>query len=173
MSDDPRKPVVNIADVPLRDFGNGGAFAAKIGSFGRTIGLSGLGASVTVVEPGKRAYPFHVHHQTHEMFIILEGEGTYRFGGESYPIKANDVLAAPIGGPEFAHQIINTGTTTLRYLAISANFVGGDVVEYPDSNKFSVSSRFNRETMTSALRFVGRAETSLAYWDGEDIGEEQ
>jgi len=157
----------------LRDFGNGGTFAAKIGSFGRTIGLSGLGVSLTVVEPGKRAYPFHVHHQTHEMFVVLEGEGTYRFGDQSYPIKANDVLAAPIGGAEFAHQIINTGTAALRYLAISANFVGGDVVEYPDSNKFSVSSRFNRETMKSALRFVGRTETSLDYWDGEDIGEKE
>lgn len=121
---DTPKPVMNVADVPLRDFGNGGAFAARIGSFGRTIGLSGLGVSLTVVEPGKRAYPFHVHHQTHEMFVILEGEGAYRFGDQSYPIKANDVLAAPIGGPEFAHQIINTGTTALRYLAISANFVG-------------------------------------------------
>ena len=171
MADIP-KPIINIADGPLRDFSHGKAFAAKVGSFGQTIGLSGLGVALTVVEPGKRAYPFHVHHQTHEMFIILEGEGTYRFGAESYPIKANDVLAAPVGGPEFAHQIINTGTTALRYLAVSANSVGGDVVEYPDSNKFAVSSRFNRETRTSALRFVGRVETSLAYWDGEDIGEE-
>lgn len=165
------KPILNLADVPLHDVGQGEAFAAKIGSFGQTIGLSCLGVSLTVVEPGKRAYPFHVHHQTHEMFIILEGKGTYRFGGQSYPIKTNDVLAAPVGGPEVAHQIINTGTRALRYLAISANSVGGDVVEYPDSNKFSVSSRFDRETRKSALRFVGRTETSLNYWDGEDVGE--
>ena len=29
------------------------------------------------------------------MFIVLAGEGTYRFGPDSYPIKAGDVLGAP------------------------------------------------------------------------------
>ena len=52
-----------------------------------------------------------------ELFIILEGEGTYRFGDESYPVKAGDVLGAPAGGSETAHQIINTGTVPLRYFA--------------------------------------------------------
>ena len=63
---------------------------------------------------------------------MLEGEGTYRFGAESYPIKANDVLAAPTGGAEVAHQIVNTGATPLKYLGISANSAGSDVVEYPE-----------------------------------------
>ena len=87
-----------------------------------------------VVEPGKKAFPFHAHHVTQELFVILEGEGTYRFGDESYPVKAGDVCAAPTGGPEVAHQIVNTGKTALKYLGISANPTGiGDVVEYPDS----------------------------------------
>ena len=34
MSEQP-KPVINIADVPLRENTHGEAFAAKIGSFGR------------------------------------------------------------------------------------------------------------------------------------------
>ncbi len=166
MADTP-KPVMNIADVPLRENKHGDKFAAKIGSFGAMIG-SKIGAMLHVVEPGKKAFPFHAHHVTQELFVILEGEGTYRFGAESYPIKAGDVCAAPTGGPEVAHQIINTGTTTLKYLGISANPTGiGDVVEYPDSGKFAVSSRYDWTTGKSGLRYVGRPDTSLDYWDGE------
>ena len=32
------KPVINLADVPLRDNGHGDKFEAKVGSFGRAIG---------------------------------------------------------------------------------------------------------------------------------------
>ncbi len=126
------KPVMNIADVPLRDNAHGETFEAKIGSFGRTIGSTGIGVMLHVVEPGKAAFPFHAHHQTHELFVILEGEGTYRLGTESYPVKAGDVLAAPTGGPEAAHQIINTGAAPLKYLGISASPGTTEVVEYPD-----------------------------------------
>ncbi len=167
MADAP-KPVMNIADVPLRDNKHGDTFEAKIGSFGNMIGSTGIGVMLHVVEPGKKAFPFHAHHMTQELFVILEGEGTYRFGSESYPIKAGDVCAAPTGSAEVAHQIINTGSKTLKYLGISANPGRlGDVVEYPDSGKFAVSSRYDWQTGKSGLRYVGRKENSLDYWDGE------
>ncbi|MBU1175493.1 MAG: cupin domain-containing protein [Alphaproteobacteria bacterium] len=162
------RPVINLDDVELRDNAHGEAFAARIGSFAGRIGMTGMGAMLHVVAPGKRAFPFHAHHMTQELFIILEGEGTYRFGDKEYPIRANDVLAAPNGGAEVAHQIVNTGTAPLKYLGISANSVGGDVVEYPDSGKFAVSSRFDWSTMSGGVRYVGRQESSLDYWDGEE-----
>ncbi len=168
MNDKTLKPVINLADVPLRDSGNGKGFHAKTGSFGRLIGSTGIGVNLHVVEPGKKAFPFHAHHQTHELFLILEGEGSYRFGAETYPVKAGDVLAAPTGGAEVAHQLVNTGTTTLKYLGISANPGNSDVVEYPDSGKFAVSSRFDWATGKSGLRYVGRQQNSLDYWDGEE-----
>jgi len=162
------KPVINIADVPLRDGGNGKAFKAKIGSFGHLIGSKGIGVMVTVVEPGEKAFPFHVHHVKAELFVILEGEGTYRFGDERYPIKAGDVCAAPAGGPEFAHQIINTGTTVLKYLGIS-DASDTEVVEYPDSGKFAALSRFNwSNPAAGGIRYIGRKENSLDYFDGEE-----
>lgn len=37
-------------------------------------------------------------------------------------------------GPAFAHQLVNTGKTVLRYLCISANMTP-DVCFYPDSGK--------------------------------------
>jgi uncharacterized cupin superfamily protein len=166
------KPVIGLDDVPLREMSHGEGFSARLGSFGSSIGLTGLGAMLHVVEPGKRAFPFHAHHQTQEMFVILQGEGTYRFGAERYPVKAGDVLAAPAGGPEVAHQLINTGTNTLKYLGISANSGNSDVCEYPDSGKFAVTSRYDWASQSGGVRFIGRKEATLDYWDGEDIGEE-
>jgi uncharacterized cupin superfamily protein len=160
-------PVINIAEVPLQELAYGETFQAKIGSFGRMIGSTRIGVMLHVVEPGKRAFPYHVHHQTEELFIVLEGEGTYRFGKASYPVKAGDVLAAPTGGPEVAHQVINTGTKTLKYLGVSANSVGVDVMEYPDSGKFAVTSRYDYNTDKSAFDYIGRTQNSLGYWEGE------
>jgi uncharacterized cupin superfamily protein len=52
MSDTQR--VVNLADVPLKDSGNGKSFQARIGRIGPMLGLTGLGCTLTVVAPGKR-----------------------------------------------------------------------------------------------------------------------
>jgi uncharacterized cupin superfamily protein len=139
MSNEAKKPIVNIADVPLHAMRDRGKFGGKWGRIGPMIGSPGIGCAVLVVPPGKRAWPFHVHHANHELFVILEGEGDYRFGGDTYPVKAGDVLAAPAGGPEFAHQIVNTGKSDLRYLALST-MTEPEVVEYPDSGKFAVTS---------------------------------
>lgn len=162
-----QKPTINLADVTLQDVGNGRGFAAKVGSFGDQIGLTGIGLMLHVVEPGKKAFPFHVHHQIHEAFLILEGEGEYRFGPERYPVKEGDVLAAPTGGPENAHQIINTGNRTLKYLGMSTA-ADTEVVEYPDSGKFGVTSRFDWATMSGGVRHLGKPGTSLGYYDGEE-----
>lgn len=71
------------------------------------------------------------------MFFILEGEGELRFGDARYPSRRNDVIACPTGGAEVAHQIINTGTVELRYLAVS-NLVDVEACEFPDSGKLMV-----------------------------------
>ena len=161
------KPVINITDVPLRHNGHGEKFAAEIGSFGRAIGSTGIGCMLHVVPPGKRAFPYHNHHGMHELFLVLEGEGEYRFGKETYPVRAGDVLAAPAGGAETAHQLVNTGAKDLKYLGISTS-VATEVVEYPDSGKFAVTSRYDWSNPgAGGIRFIGRAETGIGYWDGE------
>ena len=108
-----------------------------------------------------------------EMFIILEGEGIYRFGDQRYPIKAGSVLGAPAGGQDTAHQIINTGTTPLRYYGISTMSLA-DVCEYPDSGKFGVFSRHTRNPYDhSTIRHLQHLDhKGVDYWDGEPGSEE-
>jgi len=162
------KPVMNLADVSLSEWQHGEKFTAKIGSFARNIGAKQLGCMLTVVPPGKAAFPYHVHHANEEMFLILAGSGEYRFGDKTYPVRAGDVLSAPAGGPELAHQIVNTGSEELRYLGIST-MLSPEAVEYPDSGKFAIWSRPHPsgDRAKLGLRFIGRREMSINYWDGE------
>ena len=157
-------PIVNIDDVPLMDRGHGEKFAVKWGRVGPLVGSTGLGCGVHVVPPGKRAFPFHRHHVTDEMFFILSGTGAYRVGDHTHPLRAGDFVGAPAGGE--AHQIINTGADDLRYLAFST--IGSvDVVDYPDSGKIAVAAGIkNADFKTATYAKVGRMQAA-DYYDGE------
>lgn len=162
-------PVINLDDVPLFELRQGEIFEAKLGRIAPLIGSTGLGCMLTIVPPGKRAFPFHHHHATHEMFFILEGKGEYRFGAQTFSVKPGDVLAAPAGSAGEPHQIINTGDRELRYLGLSTNRrEQPEIVEYPDSNKFAViSGAPDGSPMTAPFRFIGRHDGAVDYWDGE------
>jgi uncharacterized cupin superfamily protein len=163
------KPVVNLADVPLRDGGNGAKFVAQLGRIGALIGAQKLGCQLHIVPAGKQAFPRHAHHVNEEMFFVVSGEGTYRLGEETYPIRAGDIMSAPAGDASSAHQIVNTGAGELRYLAFSTR-LDPDVVEYPDSNKFAVASMVpaDKGLVAAKLVYIGRREGSLGYFDGEE-----
>ena len=163
------KPIVNIADVPLREGGNGGQFVARLGRVGPLIGASKLGCQLHIVPPSKKAFPRHAHHVNEEMFFILAGQGAYRLGEETYEIREGDVIGAPAGDASTAHQIVNTGTSELRYLGFSTR-LDPDVVEYPDSSKFAVASMVppDKGLMAARLAYIGRREGSLDYFDGEE-----
>lgn len=169
MSSKTATPVVNLDDVPLMDFGNGAGFEAKLGRIGPIVGAEQLGCALTVVPAGKKAFPFHNHHANEEMVFILSGTGELRLGDARYPVRTGDVVAMKAGGAEHAHQIINTGADELRYLCLSTMRTP-EAVEYPDSGKFAVTALIppGGTPRDARLRFIGRAETTLDYWDGEE-----
>jgi uncharacterized cupin superfamily protein len=97
------------------------------------------------------------------MFLILEGEGELRYGSERYRIRKHDVIACPTGDASTAHQIINTGTVTMRYLALS-NLSEIEICEYPDSNKTGVHAD---EPSGRGLHKMFRSEATVGYYDRE------
>ncbi|MDV7144989.1 cupin domain-containing protein [Tropicimonas sp. TH_r6] len=165
------RPVVHLEEAQGFPMGPGDGsdrFGATVAPLGTALGLTGLGAMQTTVDAGKRAFPFHNHLGNDELFVILEGEGTYRFGTEEIPVRAGSVCGAPKGGPETAHQLINTGAGPLRYLAIST-MQDPDICEYPDSGKFAAFAIAPGAGFQDAhLRFVGRLEDGRGYWEGEE-----
>ncbi|HEY4249728.1 MAG TPA: cupin domain-containing protein [Roseomonas sp.] len=170
------KPIINIAEIeplprPSR-FAPTGAAAerhdAAMGFIGTRIGARKLGYNVTEVPPGKRAFPFHNHQVNEEMFFVLAGSGAVRIGADTHPIRAGDIIACPAGGAETAHQIINTGTEALRYLAVSTK-LSPEICEYPDSGKFGILAELapGADGTPRGFAFVGHENQQLDYWEGE------
>jgi len=166
----PNPPILNIDAVEFRSWEHGERFAGKRGDLGRRLGAGKLGYNLTVIPPGKRAYPFHCHRVNEEMFFVLAGQGALRIGGETHAIRPGDVIACPAGGAETAHQIINTaGDAELRLLAVSTN-IYPEICEYPDSRKFGIYAEFPKgaDGKRENLRFIERNQAGeKEYWEGE------
>jgi uncharacterized cupin superfamily protein len=162
--------IVNLDELELRTWRNGKRFEGQMGEIGLRLGTRQLGCNLTVVPAGKRAFPMHNHHVNEELFLILEGEGEIRFGDERFDLRAGDVVSCLTGGPETAHQIINTMPEgDLKYFAVSTDRYP-DVVEYPDSEKTLVHHEWqSADGKTSVLRrIMSRDEGHTDYWQGED-----
>lgn len=157
------KPVINLDEIELKGLDHG-PFSARWAGVGERIGAKLLGYSLTVIPPGKKAVPFHNHRNNEEMFLVLDGEGTLRFGDQSYPLRKHDIIACPPGGREVAHQIINSGSRDLTFLALST-MEPVDIWEYPDSNK--VGANVYDDQGKALLRHFFRADSAVPYFDGE------
>ena len=166
-----RAPFINVNDIelmPQTPQKPEAGFEARIAPIAAPLGATKLGCRLTALAPGKKAFPHHVHHVNDELFVILSGEGTLRFGAEQYAVRSGDVIVCPAGGAERAHQLINTSANELRYLSISSAELP-EVAEYPDSNKFGVYSVTAADTTPPQRRlvFLGRTAHGVDYFDGE------
>jgi uncharacterized cupin superfamily protein len=150
--------VVNLDQLELKHFAKGEAYECRAVRIGPLLGATELGYSYDVVPPGKRSCPFHSHRAEEEMFFIVKGEGTLRYGSETRRIRAGDVICCPTGGPETAHQIVNDSDADLAYLSIST-MMPAEVCEYPDSKKIGAYG--------GGLRHMTRVDHDLDYWTGE------
>ena len=150
--------VVNVNDVPLEPFVKGENYRSDCVRLGPLLGAKSLGYSYDIVPPGKRACPFHSHRAEEEMFFIVRGSGTLRYGNETRAIRAGDVICCPTGGPETAHQIINDSDGELAYISVST-MMPAEVCEYPDSKKIGAFG--------GGLRHMSRTDDKVDYWVDE------
>jgi uncharacterized cupin superfamily protein len=174
------RPIFNIADLTeFRLVGHNGpaigatrpdeSYDARLGAISPKIGAQKLGYNLTILPPGKRAFPRHSHRVNEEMFFILDGEGELRVGEARYPVKRGDVIACPPGGPETAHQLRNTSANAeLRYLAVSTR-LSPEICDYPDSDKTGIYAEFpaGPDGKPQGMRLLTRSGASLDYWEGE------
>jgi uncharacterized cupin superfamily protein len=160
------RPIVNVADAPVYSGSSGARFEFRMATLARSAGGRAIGANVTRVPPGKAAFPLHHHHANEEHFFILSGTGVLRAGAETHPVRPQDYIVNLPGGPETAHQLVNTGNEDLVYLAISTMQVP-EVVGYPESGKTGVRLGMGEAPET---RFLLRNtdKDAVGYWDGED-----
>jgi uncharacterized cupin superfamily protein len=163
-----RPRIANLDDLP-EPLGReqGDKFASRHVPLGAPLGARKLGYNLTEIPAGKRAFPYHFHHVNEEMFLVLSGTGELRWPGGTHPVKPMDLLCFP-PGPEGAHQLVNTGKTPLRYLAVST-MEDPEVCEYPDSGKYLVTAgRPPGGTRDDCkLAVVAFKKAGVDYWAGE------
>jgi uncharacterized cupin superfamily protein len=153
--------VVNIDDLKLDHFEKGGKFACDAVRVGPLVGAKDLGYSYDVVPPGKRSCPFHSHRAEEEMFFIVRGTGTLRYGKEARKIRAGDFICCPTGGPQTAHQIVNDSDADLAYISVST-MMPAEICEYPDSRKIGAYGAGEKR-----LRHMTSVESAVDYWKDE------
>ena len=150
--------VINIDGLNLEHFEQGERYGCDAIRIGPLLGAKDLGYSYDVVPPGKCSCPFHSHRAEEEMFFIVRGTGTLRYGGETREIRAGDFVCCPTGGPETAHQIVNDSNAELAYISVST-MMPAEVCEYPDSKKIGAFG--------GGLRHMTDTSDAVDYWQGE------
>jgi uncharacterized cupin superfamily protein len=150
--------VINVDELELEHFEKGDRFASDFARVGRRLGAKDLGYSFDVVPPGKSSCPFHHHYGEEEMFFIVRGSGTLRYGSETRKIRSGDFICCPTGGADTAHQIINDSSEELAYISVST-MMAAEVCGYPDSGKIG--------SFGEGVRHMTRVADHVDYWQGE------
>ena len=84
---------------------------------------------VVVLEPGESP-PLHVHHDTEQIFYMMQGTGTLQIGADAplyFPVKPGDVVRVP---PHTLHRVHCESQEPVIYLSVDC-FVGGRPKEEP------------------------------------------
>jgi uncharacterized cupin superfamily protein len=154
--------IVNVGDVEPDRWDRRGDVRVDRRDLGRTAGSLRTGILHARVDPGALMAPPHSHSAEEEIFVVLDGSGTFelwpspRYGGEleRHPIRAGTTIARPAGSTRpHALRAGAEGMTVLAYGTREAN----DICFYPRSGKISLRG----------VGVIGRLE-QLDYWDGEE-----
>lgn len=165
----PVRPVVNAAAVPPMEVRHGERHQIRRHMVGAAAGSLKLGCSLVELPPGTRSWPRHAHRANEEAIYVLEGTGVARIGDQEHPIGPGDYVALVPGGPDTAHQTLNTGTVPLKYLCFST-MIFPEVVTYPDSDKVAFLNVLPSSDGGPPQRDMAlfRRNSTVDYWDGED-----
>ena len=127
---------------------------------GDRIGAELLGGSLYEVPPGKKLWPYHLHHANEEWVVVLRGRPTLRTPEGERELAEGDVACFP-RGPAGAHQLRNDTGEPVRVLMLSTN-LDPEVLEYPDSDKIAATDARGERL------FRTRPGTPVEYWEGEE-----
>ena len=89
-----------------------------------------LRAAVWELDPGATSGPYHVHHGTEELLLVLRGRPTLRTPDGERELEEGDAVHFP-AGPKGAHQLTNRSDEVARFV-IAASHAVPEIVEYVD-----------------------------------------
>lgn len=150
---EPERPatIVNVADVEADPFG--GCHRRYLAD---AAGSRWTGMTYIECAPGVTSGPPHAHSAEEEIFVVLDGAGTFEiWPDEQRAVRKGSVVAVPPGsGVAHTFRGAEGGLTFLAWGTREPN----DICWYPRSRKM----------FWRGVGVIGRIE-ELDYWDGEEI----
>jgi uncharacterized cupin superfamily protein len=98
-----------------------------------------LVCAVWELAAGATLGPYHLHHGTDELLIVLRGRPTLRTPEGERELAEGAVVQFPRGLPG-AHQLSNRSDEPVRYV-MAAYHGTPEVIEYPDEGRMVVGAR--------------------------------
>jgi uncharacterized cupin superfamily protein len=123
-----------------------------------------LGMSLYELHAGQTQSPYHFHHGSNELILVLRGRPTLRTPDGERELEPGDFGPCPKGAAG-AHQVTNRTAAPALYVVGSSN-VSPEVCEYPDSGKLLAMSRGDSQR-GARLWTVHRLDGEVDYLDGE------
>ena len=111
-----------------------------------------LRSALWELDPGGQSGPYHLHHATEELLIVLRGRPTLRTPAGERQLEEGDVVHFPTG-PEGAHQVLNRSDGIARYVMV-ASHIPLDVIEYLDDAQVVVWTAADSPQQGEPLFFV-------------------
>jgi uncharacterized cupin superfamily protein len=151
--------IVNLLAIPAGGDMEHEGFRVRGAGIGRRIGAELLGGTLYEIDPGKKLWPYHVHHANEEWVVVVRGRPTLRAADGERELAEGDVACFPRGAAG-AHQLRNATDEAVRVLMLSTT-ISPEFIEYPDSGKVLAKDAKDDDI------FMGRLGESAEYWDGE------
>ena len=129
----------NLKRLEFGDDRAHGGFTARRARLGPQVGVERVGATLWELPPGQAAYPYHFHLTEDEILILLEGSLSLRTPEGWRDLPEGEVVGFPVGEAG-AHQVVNRGESTARFLAIS-NSGATEAVVQVDADKIGIFER--------------------------------
>ena len=106
-----------------------GDFQIRDAWIGAKLGAELLGGSLYEIDPGRKLWPYHLHHANEEWLVVVRGRPTLRSPDGEHELVEGDVVCFK-RGPGGAHQVHNKTDAPARVLMLST-MVMPEIVEYP------------------------------------------
>jgi len=134
-------------------------FRIRGAGIGERIGADLLAGSVYEIDPGKKLWPYHLHHANEEWLVVLRGRPTLRTPEGERELVEGDV-ACFVRGAAGAHQVRNATEEPVRILMLSTR-IAPEILVYPDSDKVITKDAKDDDI------FMTRYGEPVDYWEGE------
>jgi uncharacterized cupin superfamily protein len=126
------------------------------------INYENLKFDLRQLNSGEFSAPYHFHRYAEELFMIISGSATLRTPNGLEIVDSGDLIFFE-KGETGAHQLRNHTKEPCIYLDIRT-FIGYDICEYPDSNKFFIMPTAEIYSKQSNLEYFDGEENILEKW---------